>query len=84
MHVFSENLKLFKEKTVKVSVEHKIYGSQQLKIRSFQPLLTEDKIGFVVEGREIFLYIDEIENIKFNKNMLQIIGGIQTITIKDI
>lgn len=84
MNIFSESLKLFEEKTVKVSVEHKIYGSQQLKIRSFQPLLTEDKIGFIVEGREVFLYIDEIENIKFNKDTIQIIGSIQTITIKEI
>ena len=84
MNIFSENLKLFEGKTVKVNVSHKIYGGQQLKIRNFQPLCSDDKVGFTVEGRELFLYSSEIENVITNKNMLQIVGNIQTITIKEI
>ena len=84
MYILSENLKQFEGKTVKVNVCHKIYGNQQLKIRNFQPLCSDDKAGVVVDGREVFLYLSEIENVIMNKNTLQIIGDVRAITIQKI
>lgn len=84
MLLFSENIDEFVGQTVKAKIFHKIYGNQAAIIRSFQPLIKEDRIGFVANNHEVFVYSDEIENITADKNMVIIYGTLQTIIIEKI
>ena len=82
--MFSDIIKHFEGKTVSTYIFNKLYGNQKLTICNFQPLCVDNKIGFTVSGQEIFLYHDEIENFKFEKNMLEINGTLQKMIIKKI
>lgn len=82
MKLFSENIIQFIGQTVRIHIYHKIYGNQQSLLKNFQPLCTEDKIGFVIWEREIYLTLDEIENIEVDKNRIVINGILQKIVIE--
>lgn len=82
--MFSDIIENFKGKTVRTHIFHKLYGNQKLTLYNFQPLCVSNKIGFVVGNQEIFLYCDEIEEFKLEKNMLEINGTLQKIIIKKI
>ena len=84
MKLFSENIKQFEGQAVKVFVNHKVYGDQELNIRKFQPLCDDNKIGFIVGKQEIFVYLDEVENIEVHENVYIIQGGIQDIVIEKV
>lgn len=81
MHLFSENIKQLEGFTVKVIMEHGIYGKQHVTIRKFKPLYAENKLGFIINEKEKFLYTDEIENIECEQGMFKIVSKLQTITI---
>lgn len=68
--------------TVRTYIYHSIFGNHQATICGFQPLCTEDKIGFVVGEQEIFLYTDEVEFIDQGKTALTINGILQSIKIE--
>lgn len=84
MNLFSEIIAHFKGLTVRTHIIHKIYGNQKLTIRNFQPICTEDKVGFVINGHENFMYLDEIEDFSFEKNFLKINGILQKMIIEII
>lgn len=69
-------------KKVAVYLEHVIYENQELSISYFNPFQTDEKIGFVVDGHEIYLYHKEIECIECNKNLVKIVGNLQTVIIE--
>lgn len=82
MDLYSENIMQFKGKTVRTYINHKLYGNQKAKLYNFQPLCVDNKIGFIIGEQEIFLYLDEIENMELSKNALQITGKLQEIVIE--
>ena len=84
MKIFSEIIAHFKGLTVRTHIIHKIYGEQKLTIRKFQPFCAEDRIGFVVNGHENFMYYDEIEDYSFNGSVFEINGILQKMIIKAI
>ena len=84
MRTYEENLKNFIGQEVQIYMVHKIYGVQKGKIRCFHPFCDENKIGFVYNDREIFMYRDEIESIEYEKNKITINGELQNIVIKRI
>lgn len=64
-----------------IELKHKIYGTQ--KTRCVLNLVCDhEKIGFTTESNYIFLYYDEIESVFYERNLLKIVGNLQTITIK--
>ena len=84
MYLFSEKIEQFIGQAVKVYINHKVYGNQELYIRKFQPLCDNDRFGFVVGKQEIFVYSDEVENVKAHVNVYIIKGVIQDIIIEKI
>lgn len=84
MKQFSENIKQFMGQAVVVCISHKIYGNQELKIRKFQPLCNDDRVGFVVGNQEVFLELDEIENIDVADDTVRLQSDLLSIQIKKI
>ena len=82
MNLFSEFIVKFSGKTVRACVYHKIYGNQKATIHNFQPFYTEDKVGFLINDHEVFVYFDEIENVNFDDNSFIISGSLQKIVVK--
>jgi hypothetical protein len=80
--LYSENIMQFKGKTVRTYINHKLYGNQKVKLYNFRPLYTDNKIGFTIGEQEIFLYLNEIENMELSKNVLKITGKLQEIIIE--
>lgn len=69
---------------VKVCINHKVYGKQDLNIRKFQPLCDNDRVGFMVGKQAIFVYLDEIENMEIYENVCIIQGAMQDMVIEKI
>lgn len=84
MNLLTENSKQFIGQAVKVCINHKVYGKQDLTIRKFQPLCDNDKVGFMVGKQKIFIYLDEIENFETYDNICIIQGTMQDIVIEKI
>ncbi len=82
MQLFSEDIDKFIGKTVKVYVDHKIYGKQKIVVRKFQPLCNVDKVGFVINDREFYVCSDEIENIEADDSAIYIYGTVQNMIIQ--
>lgn len=74
LNIFSEILEHFKGQTVSTHIFHKIYGNQESIIRNFCPLWSENKVGFIVNEHEVFMYFDEIEDYDFNGSRLELNG----------
>jgi hypothetical protein len=77
-------IETFKNHAVNAYTVHKIYGTQEMFIRCFQPLYENNKVGFIVEKHKIFMYHDEIEDFKFNNNTIEINGSLQKFIIEKI
>ena len=84
MKLFSENIEQFVGQAVRVYINHKVYGEQELNIRKFQPLCDDDRIGFLIGKQEIYVCADEIQNIEAYENVYIIRGDIQDIIIEKI
>ena len=84
MKLFSENIVQFVGQTVRTYIYHHIYGNQQSLLKNFQPLCSEDKIGFVVGEREIYVTLDEVEDVEVRKNAIVINGILQKIVIERV
>ena len=82
MNLFSEFITKFNNKTAKVCIDHKMYGCQKATVSNFQPFCKEDRIGFLVNGHEVFVYFDEIENVHCDKNIFIINGALQKMVVK--
>lgn len=81
MKLYSENIDKFIGQTVKININHKIYGKQRATVCSFQPFYSEEKIGFVINDREFYMYSYEIENIEADKKTIYIKGTMQDVVI---
>lgn len=84
MQLFSENIIQFIGQTVRTHIYHKIYGNQHSLLKNFQPLCSEDKIGFLVGEKEIYLTIDEVASVEVGKSALVINGILQKIVIEKV
>ena len=82
MNLISEFITNFMGKTVMACIFHKIYGNQTATIREFNPFCAEDRVGFLINGREVFVYFDEIENVTCDNNTFTINGSLQTMVVK--
>lgn len=84
MGVFDLNFNIMKlaGKAVIVYLDHIIYGTQELSISYFEPFQTDERIGFIANGREIYMENHEIERIERDKNLVKIVRSLQTITIE--
>lgn len=79
-HNIIRNLKWVQGKLVKMTTHHKIYGDEEFKciLNMFKE---EDKIGFLVNNHQIYLYNDEIESMEVGFNIFKIFGKLLSITI---
>lgn len=82
LNLISEFIANFSGKTVIACIFHKIYGDQKATIHEFHPFYAKDRVGFIVNGREVFVYFDEIENVNYNKNTFIINGSLQKMVVK--
>lgn len=82
MNVFSEFITRFSNNIVRVCTYHKIYGNQKAIINNFKPFYTEDRIGFLINEREVFMYLNEIENVELNMDEFIINGALQKMVVK--
>lgn len=76
------SLEQFKGQSARVKLIHQIYGIDVMNIGSFQPLVAENKIGFIFQGREIFLYNHEVEEIEIRNYLYIITGKLFTIQLQ--
>ena len=74
------SLKALEGKDVVVYITHKIYGTHKINC-IFNLLKDEEKIGLTVNGHEIYVMWEELEEINYSTSMLEIIGKLQTIKI---
>ena len=70
------------KKTVCIVLNHIIFGKQELSISCFEPFTTKDEIGFVANGHKVYMKNEEIQRIECNKNLIKIVGNLQTMEIK--
>lgn len=49
----------FKNKNVYVKLQHKLFGSQTTQIKNFQPIFTDDEVGFKTNTQFISLRSNE-------------------------
>ena len=82
MNELLEILEHFKGQIVRTHIFHKIYGSQKSTIRNFCPLCSSNKVGFLINDHEVFMYFDEIEDYEFNGNLLKLNGILRNIIIE--
>ena len=82
LKLYSEYFAQFEGQPAIIYIYHKIYGTQPVKVKHFQSLCAENKVGFIIRGREIFLYQDEIESISLDKNILKINGILRGLEVK--
>lgn len=73
-------LKRFNGKNVTVYVTHKIYGTHKISC-TFNLLKDKEKIGLTVNGHEIYVTSDELEEIKYSTSMFEVVGKLQTIKV---
>ena len=84
LNIFSEILKHFEGKTVRTYIIHKIYGAQRAIVRNFCPLYSDNKVGFIVNNHEIFMYYNEIKNYEFNGSVLKLNGSLRNIVVEKV
>lgn len=82
LNLFSEFITNFYNKTVRAYIFHKIYGNQSGVIRDLKPFVAEDRVGFYINDREVFVYFDEIESAELNGNEFIINGTLQKMVVK--
>ena len=79
MQLDKKNFEYFNGKEVSILLTHKVYGAQKATgiLNLFQDA---DKIGFVHNGHQVFLYHNEIEFFECNAKELKLVG--QPLSIK--
>jgi hypothetical protein len=58
---FTDELKKLNGLNVLINIEHKLYGDQSIKC-ALQVLNDEERLGFVTNGQEIYIYKDDIRH----------------------
>lgn len=77
-------MKIFMKGRVKVNNYHDIYGSQTVISDNVCFFHTEEKIGLLVDGHELYLYPEEVKRLQVQEDIVNIIGYSQTITAKSL
>jgi hypothetical protein len=63
--IFIDELKKLNGVQVLINIEHKLYGDQSIKC-ALQVLDDEERLGFVTNGQEIYMYKNEIYRFRAN------------------
>jgi hypothetical protein len=59
----------FKNKNVYVKLQHKLFGSQTARIKNFQPIFTDNEVGFKTNTQFISLKLNEITVSEINNGI---------------
>ena len=77
---FKNNLAKFDEKEANIRISHRIYGKQLIKGK-IKFIDDGQRVGVQIGTHEIFMYVNEVENIDVSKNKILIRGAIMEIEI---
>ena len=59
----------FRNKNVYVKLQHKLFGSQTTLIKNFQPIFTDDEVGFKTNTQFISLRSDKVTVSEINNGI---------------
>ena len=68
---------------VRVYIEHKLYGDQNIKC-AFHIINDEERLGFSVNKQDIYIYKKEIINFKLKNGLYYFADQIMSITIRKL
>jgi hypothetical protein len=74
-------LKKIQNKNATISIAHKLYGNQNIKV-AFQLLNTEKRLGFLIGEQEIYIEKDKISRYGIEDNEYYFADEIMEIRIK--
>ena len=77
---FKNNLAIFEEKEANIRISHNIYGKQTVKGK-IKFIDDGQRIGVKIGTHEIFMYVDEVEDVNVSKSKVIIKGSIMEIEI---
>ena len=77
---FKNNLSIFGEKEANIRINHSVYGKQKVKGK-IKFIDDGQRLGVQIGTHEIFMYVDEVENVNVSKNKVFIKGTIMEIEI---
>jgi hypothetical protein len=80
---FIDELKKLNGIEVFINIEHKLYGDQSIKC-ALQVLDDEERLGFITNGQEIYIYKNEICRFRGNDGLYYFADKIMQIEIKEI
>jgi hypothetical protein len=79
--IFIDELKKLNGLNVLINIEHKLYGDQSIKC-ALRVLDDEERLGFVTNGQEIYIYKNEICRFWGNDGLYYFADKIMQIEIK--
>ena len=77
---FKNNLAIFEDKEANIRISHNIYGKQTVKGK-IKLIDDGQRIGVQIGTHEIFMYVNEVDNVEVSKNKIIIQGSIMEIEI---
>ena len=77
---FNNNLAIYEKKEANIRISHSIYGKQTVKGK-IKLIDDGQRIGVQIGTHEIFMYVNEVENVEVSKNKIIIQGSIMEIEI---
>ena len=77
---FKNNLAIYENKEANIRISHNIYGKQTVKGK-IKFIDDGQRIGVQIGTHEIFMYVNEVEDISVSKNKIIIQGSIMEIEI---
>lgn len=77
---FKNNLAIFEDKEANIRISHNIYGKQTVKGK-IKFIDDGQRIGVQIGTHEIFMYVEEVEDVNVSKNKILIRGHIMEIEI---
>lgn len=77
---FKNNLAIFSEKEANIRISHNIYGKQTVKGK-IKFIDDGQRVGVQIGTHEIFMYVDEVEDVSVCKNKVVIKGPTMEIEI---
>jgi hypothetical protein len=80
---FTDELKILSGTNVSIKIEHKLYGNQSIKC-ALQILNDEERLGFVINYQEIYVYKNEILHFWENDGLYYFADKVMNINIKKV
>ena len=77
---FKNNLAIFEEKEANIRISHNIYGKQTVKGK-LKFIDDGQRIGVQIGTHEIFMYVNEVEDVNVSKSKVVIKGSIMEIEV---